>query len=363
MDNFTIASKPVIVGYIHAGVFVPAGKDEDARYSFAATTNPYLQLSYWDQKGYLKEHLVSEVAPNARAKGPSAASSAMDPATVEGLVKKDGDGKAKKRKAEAASSSANKKAIPSHLQFWKDRHNELHGGSSKDEESTSPGKTEAATPTKAKDLADDAPPSQSYADPNKKCCYLCSRQFKSDAEVNKHERMSQLHRDNLNNEELVTKAMKKLIKAGIVPTTSAAPSSPTAAQDTQEYRDRAKERRAVYGQPKRPTPSSSSSGPKSSKPTSDNDEPAAKATSKGASLLGKMGWTEGQGLGAQGSGNIAPIAQNVYADRVGIGAAGGKLGDAVEEAERRTKDDYGSFLDKTREGARGRFEAMKKDGD
>jgi len=362
MDKFTIASKPVMVSYIHAGVFVPTSRDDNTTYSFAATTNPSLRLAYWDQKGYLKEYPVNEAPSNSRSTATTATSLSMESGSVGGLVKKDGDAKAKKRKAEATSSSANKKAIPSHLQFWKDRHIELHGGQSKpSDETTPPEKTESSTPSKQKAAASDTLPSQSYADPNKNCCYLCSRQFKSAAEVNKHERLSQLHRDNLNNDELTTKALKKLIKAGVAPKTSnTTASSTTAAEDAQEYRDRAKERRAVYGQPKKANPHR---GTKSSNPPSDDDEPAVKAPSKGASLLGKMGWTAGQGLGAQGTGTVAPISQDIYAEGVGLGAAGGKLGDAVEEAERRTKGDYGSFLQKTRDGARGRFEAMKKDGE
>ena len=67
---------------------------------------------------------------------------------------------------------------------------------------------------KSKDntAAEAAPPAQSFADLNRNCCLLCSRQFKTQAEVNKHERLSQLHRDNMNNDELKVKALAKLAK-------------------------------------------------------------------------------------------------------------------------------------------------------
>src|ERR1700753_222222 len=195
---------------------------------------------------------------------------------------------------------------------------------------------------------------QSYADMTRKCCYLCSRQFKSEAEVNKHERLSELHRNNLNNEQLKTKAMAKLAKAGIV---SKSAQATDAQGDGSEYRDRARERRQAYGQPKKPKPGSSKPGSKTlESDEEDNDKPRP---SKGASLLGKMGWSEGQGLGREGTGMVAPIATELYAQGVGLGMAGGKLGDAVDEAERRTKGGYEAFLEKAREGARERFESMK----
>ena len=156
--------------------------------------------------------------------------------------------------------------------------------------------------------------------------------------------------------------------------------SSAAQEDTAEYRDRARERRAAFGA------SSSSSASKkklsaslplkkggaldSNKPAADNDNnddddnadedepPLPVLPSKGASLLGKMGWSAGEGLGATGSGMTKPIATEMYVQGVGLGAEGGKVGDAVEEAERATRGGYGGFLERTREGAKERFERM-----
>ena len=186
----------------------------------------------------------------------------------------------------------------------------------------------------------------SYADPIKKCCYLCSRQFKTDVEINKHERLSQLHRDNLENDDLKGKAAAKMIKAGLPP--------PTAEEDILEYRDRAKERRAAFGAPKRISlPMKKAVDIKDAE---ENDQPIA--PSKGASLLGKMGWAAGEGLGARGSGMTAPIATEMYVQGVGLGAEGGKMGDAVAEAERNTKGGYGDFLERTKDKAKERFERL-----
>merc|ERR1712225_61598 len=98
------------------------------------------------------------------------------------------------------------KVVASHLQFWTNRHAEIHGLPQKEagDDATNP----QSTPKKQS--TPEVPPSQTFADLDRKCCILCARQFKTEAEVNKHERMSQLHRDNLKNEDLVAKAMAKL---------------------------------------------------------------------------------------------------------------------------------------------------------
>lgn len=194
-----------------------------------------------------------------------------------------------------------------------------------------------------------APPTLSYADLNKKCCYLCTRQFKTEAEVNKHERLSKLHQDNLQNEELKAKALVKLGK----------PAAATEAE-TSEYRDRAKERRVAFNQPKQPKKISTEireAKAKTATPPAEEDAPKP-VQSKGASLLGKMGWTAGAGLGAQGTGSVAPIATELYAQGVGLGAEGGKIGDAADEASRNTKGGYAEFLERTKDKAKARFESL-----
>ncbi|KAI5284831.1 hypothetical protein KEM55_000897, partial [Ascosphaera atra] len=256
--------------------------------------------------------------------------------------------KAKKRKtADGVASVAPPKkiAMSSHLQFWSDRHAELHGiqrsppneDSSKAGEENDPATTSTGVPTR------------SYADPERLCCYLCMRQFKNTADINRHERLSDLHRSNLQNEAAVARALHKLSKQ-------------RPAQQSTEYRDRAKERRQVFGSSKtskttKPLPAAVAAAKRSRSP-----EPAKQPVmSKGASLLGKMGWSQGSGLGAQGTGVTAPVETDVYVQGVGLGAQGGKIKDAVEEAGRRTKGRYDDFLEKTREQARERYERMTKE--
>ncbi|KAL8651214.1 MAG: hypothetical protein Q9210_003386 [Variospora velana] len=357
-DKFTISSKPVTVDYIHAGVFVPvfnSAEDPD-EFCFSPLSNNAAKLAYWDKEAYASVLLVSSGASQqATAATESNTKSAADLAAAaaegEGLLPpgKEAEIKVKKRKAEAATAAAKpKKTAPAHLQFWSNRHAELHGiqpNSSKDQDgdgaSSSKQSAGAAAP-------DNSTPTQTFANPEKKCCYLCSRQFKSEAEVNKHERLSQLHRDNLKKEDLVSQAQAKMAKAGL---------STSSREDTSEYRDRAKERRDAFGTSERISlPLKKQANQPDASVQEEAEQPPV--PSKGASLLGKMGWSAGEGLGAQGTGRTETIATDMYVQGVGLGAEGGKIGDAVDEAERNTKGGYGDFLERTRDKAKERFERL-----
>ncbi|KAI4128960.1 MAG: hypothetical protein LQ341_006623, partial [Variospora aurantia] len=357
-DKFTISSKPVTVDYIHAGVFVPvfnSAEDPD-EFCFSPLSNATTKLAYWDKEAYASVLLVSSGASQqattaTESNTKSAADLAAAAAEGEGLLPpgKEAEIKVKKRKAEAATAAAKpKKTAPAHLQFWSNRHAELHGiqpNSSKDQDgdgaSSSQQSAGAAAP-------DNSTPTQTFANPEKKCCYLCSRQFKSEAEVNKHERLSQLHRDNLKKEDLVSQAQAKMAKAGL---------SMSSREDTSEYRDRAKERRHAFGTSERISlPLKKQANQPDVGVQEEAEQPPVR--SKGASLLGKMGWSAGEGLGAQGSGRTETIATDMYVQGVGLGAEGGKIGDAVGEAERNTKGGYGDFLERTRDKAKERFERL-----
>ena len=292
-----------------------------------------MKLTYWDEDAYVTE-LTTVSTDYNRGKSKTEQSESQAKAS------KDAD-KIKKRKADIATSAGVKKvAVPSHLQFWSDRHAELHGIQRKEAEDQNVGENISNPETKGASPGDLAgPPNQSYADVNRHCCYLCMRQFKTAAEVNKHERLSQLHRDNLQNEELKSRAMDKLAKN-------------RDQHPTTEYRDRARERRQAFGSSKQSAKAKVPTQPK------EEEEAPVQASSKGAELLGKMGWSAGSGLGAKGTGVTAPIATEVYAQGVGLGAQGGKLGDASEEAGRHTRNRYDEFLERTKEMARERYERM-----
>ena len=339
-DRFTIASKQVLVSYIHAGVFVPAldASASTERFLFTPLGNNALKLQYWDEEAYVTELVIS--APKSTEA--DAKSTSIHPADSEGLKSAKDLDKAKKRKAQAeAPASSAKKPAPAHLQFWSNRHAELHGTQKK-----------ASNSAATSDAGDDnSASSQSFADPIKYCCYLCMRQFNDAVEVNKHERLSDLHRVNLRDEGKVSKAKAKMQKHGV--TLQVQNSSET----TAEYRDRARERRKIYGVVNKKGEQVGSAPKLKSGHASSDDEPPS-APSKGASLLSKMGYTAGQGLGASGEGMTAPIAQDVYMAGVGLGAQGGKVGDAVEQAEKNTKGDYASWAESVKQGARERYSRM-----
>ncbi|WEW60280.1 hypothetical protein PRK78_005765 [Emydomyces testavorans] len=345
-ERFTISSKPVLASYIHAGVFVPVLNPTAStdRFTFSPLGNPSMKLAYWDEGAYVTELKVSTEDVDSKNK-PKASS--ISSKTAKSSKESD---KSKKRKAETGVGSGTKKlAMPSHLQFWSDRHAELHGIQRNNPEAENQeGEAGSANPdtTGAGHVTPSASPAptQSYADLNRKCCYLCMRQFTTEVEVNRHERLSQLHRDNLQNEELKAKAMAKLAKKrGEQPEHTQ--------QGATEYRDRARERRQVFG---------SSNKPKEKTVEKEDSQPAAPTMSKGASLLGKMGWSAGSGLGAQGTGMTAPVATDLYVQGVGLGAQGSKVGDAVQEGGRNTRGRYDEFLEKTKDLARERYERMKQ---
>ncbi|KAF7717040.1 Uncharacterized protein PECH_003142 [Penicillium ucsense] len=337
-EKFTISSKPVLVSYIHAGVFVPVMdlNPGAAQFTFSPLANPSARLMYWDDEGYASELVLTPGEENNDQERPRSARGIGSKDQSEAKGPRESD-KAKKRKADAAvGANAKKLAMPSQLQFWSNRHAELHGIAKDGSDPVMEDDAEKATES-AEAIA---PPAQSFADLNRNCCYLCMRQFKSSANVNRHERLSQLHRENLMSEEAKSRGMAKLVKHGIIPQPA-------------EYRDRARERRQAFGRGKK------TSGARTKPAVTQGEEPA-QTTSKGASLLSKMGWSAGSGLGASGTGVTAPIATEVYAQGVGLGAQGGKLGDAVEEAGRNTRGRYDAFLEKTRETARQRYDQMNQ---
>ena len=324
-EKFTISSKPVTADYIHPGVFVPEPNvsEEMERFTFAPLSNTAFRLAYWDKEAWASELVISTGSPtHGPAAGEYQVRSAADQAAAaaenEGLLQpgKDSEVRVKKRKAEAAAATKQKKTAPAHLQFWSNRHAELHGGQpaasaeSEEDDKKSTGKDPHTKPRSTH--------VKSYTDLTKKCCYLCSRQFKTEADVNKHERLSDLHQKNLKDDSLILKAQAKMDKAGL--------SSTTSGDDSQEYRDRAKERRAAFGGAKKISLPLKKSAVQ---PEDDAQDGPAPAPSKGASLLGKMGWSAGEGLGAQGTGMTAPIATDMYVQGVGLGAQGGKIGDAA----------------------------------
>ncbi|KAL9038766.1 MAG: hypothetical protein Q9214_005152 [Letrouitia sp. 1 TL-2023] len=360
--DYTIASKTVLVNNVHSGIFVPVSDvtQEIENFTFSPLSDSTIKLRYWDDAAYANELIISTGSPKLSAssiepQAKSAADIAAVAAEGEGLLDsgKEIETKLKRRKAEATSIGKPKKAYkkqttPAQLQEWTKKWTER-----RDTETDKP--SEQIEDSSAKQSVADLPieskpDKRTYADLTKNCCYLCTRQFKTTAEVTKHERLSQLHEENLKNGDLVSKAEAKMAKAGI--STVA-----LAEWDKSEYRDRAEERRKAY--------SNKSFLPMKKQPSLPEPDESGEASlppppSKGRSLLGKMGWSAGEGLGAQGTGRTEAIATDMYAAGVGLGAQGGKIGDAVDEAGRKTKADHGDWTERAKEVTKERYKMAEQ---
>lgn len=369
---FLIAGTPVTVSTIHMGVFLPEERELTPlieRRSFHPLFNPALRVRYRDHHVYPSQQIVTGEPPGGLAALEASAAEEAD------------DKKSKKRKADGnptSSASATKKpiAMAGKMAMWQRKHGELHGDGETGTDGNKPAdpdappfklssanapiKIDLSSTTKLSDAPASASPPEpaaavSYVDRDRLMCLICMRKYKSTDEVDIHEK-SRNHKTATEDEGLVKAALPRLAARDkrLAASASAAP----------QYRDRAKERRQVYSQPSKPSgaPSaatSSTSGPAPQQQPAAPPEPKSEPkASKGAGMLAKMGWSAGQGLGADGSGRTAAIETQAYQQGVGLGAEGGNLGDAAEVAERQTKGGYRGYLDSVQDKARERFNKM-----
>lgn len=197
------------------------------------------------------------------------------------------------------------------------------------------------------------------------------RKFKSLDEIGRHEN-SALHAEKLQDEQSVKNARERLAKRGIQPPKKTDSGDDAGSSSTPKYRDRAKERREQWNQPKKPQPVPADKD--KSAPGSQKDQGAKPAAqekapvqqSKGAGMLAKMGWTSGSGLGANAEGRTESIVTNVYREGVGLGAEGANLGDAQTLGESRTLNNRKDYVNAVNDRARERFFSEfgeKKDGE
>nr|XP_029724914.1 RNA-binding protein 5 [Aedes albopictus] len=175
---------------------------------------------------------------------------------------------------------------------------------------------------------DDAIGEREYVDFEKLTCLLCKRAFQSQEILNKHLKMSSLHKENL----------QKLKKGG--------DAGGMLGNKGGAYRDRAKERRLKYGEVDPPpvnkskerfqreiekqTQASYSAPNLAAVPIGQNNV--------GNKLLQKMGWSEGQGLGRSNQGRTNIIETESRVANVGLGIKAAHYG--------ATGDDYKTYIKK-----------------
>lgn len=148
-----------------------------------------------------------------------------------------------------------------------------------------------------------------HTDWSKLACLLCKRQFPSKEGLLRHQQLSDLHKQNLENWYHVR---------------GLDPNDPQ--QRNSKYRDRAKERRAKYGEPEPPQPNKlkekylKTRVEESSVSYEEPTRAGIGSDNVGNKLLQKMGWSEGMGLGKSNQGRTSIIEAERRVPTAGLGA-------------------------------------------
>lgn len=328
-SRFTISSGEVDVCYPHTGIFRPL---ISGRSTYSVEINGQ-QMAYWDETAYVVGELVNEKAPFSQDVPDHKAqqTKSEQPASKKTQKKRKLEEDETRRRPNIGSGQIRE------FSKWK-RANEQ----ASDAESGDVNKQEYLRNLALARLQD------YIIDGENPCCMLCNTKFKTPELALRHKEESGLHKSNLLAPKRLSDGLKRLYKRGKIDCLLDL-SYEEQASPAEPYIDRAKQRRLEAGQPSK---ISFSLGGK--KPAEEAASPAA-TPDKGKSMMEKMGW-KGSGLGVAGAGEAGVIPVSMYAAGVGLGAEGGKMGDAVEEAGRNTRNDPKEYQEKAREKARARFE-------
>ncbi|KAG1442832.1 hypothetical protein G6F56_010900 [Rhizopus delemar] len=249
------------------------------------------------QKPNFKFVIRSKIDSNATASSSEELSEKKQIESKQAVLEEQND---RKRKRTAAESLTSSKKIHTQLQRWNKKHIELKNDKEIEEQSKI-----------------------HYADFTTMACLLCQRKFKSKAELERHQDVSELHKSNLNDPIAVNKATLKLNFSKTEPTEGQAEEPYKT-----KYRNRAAERRQAYGQPEKPVlsppllPYKHTNGPRDISAHIANAalEKPISEDNKGAQMLLNMGWRKGEGLGRDRSGIINPVKAESYGKNAGIGS-------------------------------------------
>lgn len=307
------------------------------------------------------------------------------------------------------------KQVAKDISKWQTKQTELHqdpSSSSSDSQpqpslsksNSFPTQSSAATP-----VMKEVPMDYDFADLVKKACLLCVRQFKTIEMLRRHEADSALHKGNLSKDELrkagydrkisalnkraKTEESEKKIPNGFAPINSnPIPTSSSVKDDasssfsidtSSKYRDRASERRSVFGADKPSSSSSSSSHRKEDKrkvfegpapvlasedsesSLNHNREEEIDESNSGFKMLAQMGWTKGKGLGTESQGRSSIVEAGHHRMGAGLGSGSSNANDRDGSEEGRgykggykggKKSFDKGYLEAMRDSARERFE-------
>ncbi|GAB6021499.1 hypothetical protein CHUAL_004104 [Chamberlinius hualienensis] len=144
----------------------------------------------------------------------------------------------------------------------------------------------------------------------KMACLLCKRQFSSKEALQRHQQLSDLHKENY-----------EKLKASVI--------SSQGDDGELRYRDRAKERRERYGEPEiPPILKNLQRGPNQPKAV-DYEQPTKHgidSSNIGNQMLKAMGWNEGQGLGRSNQGRVDIVEAQKRTSTAGLGMRGSTYG-------------------------------------
>ncbi|CDW97681.1 hypothetical protein [Sporisorium scitamineum] len=244
------------------------------------------------------------------------------------------------------ATTATNKRFAHDISRWNRKQSELQSSSTNASTAASADPKQCAEPPRrqaesdsstAKELSDAELLSYDYKDRERIACLLCQRKFKSLDTLHRHEAESQLHKDNLASIDVCRNAVAKLLESRLDHSdVNVAPPQDSDPSTAPTYRDRASERRAVFGAetPCKHTDDSRTKvfgAPAATTVTLSNRVEAAPQSAPekpidsdniGSRLLAMMGWSQGQGLGAQREGRTEIIETKMYKPGAGLGSSG-----------------------------------------
>ncbi|CAO1627319.1 unnamed protein product [Sympodiomycopsis kandeliae] len=234
------------------------------------------------------------------------------------------------------------KTVAANIARWTKKQGELHGEHDHKEVKEADVKPPSNDSVSRKDT--DREDISRFSDKEAICCYLCNRKFKSVDILEKHEKQSNLHSSNLQNEEKCKNGMEMLQKKRDEQRLVKAEDQDHSVNTAEEvkYRDRASERRSIFGSSnssndphqavKKAKVQKSFNGPLPSdavqksyngllpsvSSSSGGEGVLEDPTNIGNRLLASMGWVQGQGIGQHGIEKAIEVSS--YSNGAGIGS-------------------------------------------